>query len=264
MGLPIGMPSFSFPTSHFLTFPSIFSTGKLVCATNKNDIVHRTLSFGDMSLGQNHPTLSPAMDIQFAYNLERLLYFISQGDVELVKKFMIPLETQLSKQSSDLPQPPSLQNPEGSEGLTTLPILPEEICQRIQSIYSSVSVSDEATVETIQQMWLQYRYPLCPHSAVGVYAATKIFPDLWSVNRNDSGGTPMVCVLTAHPSKFPEVFQRATGEMPPELSCFPVSELKTLPTRYEWLRQYTAAGGEVIDNWRELWIKAIKEKIDKL
>lgn len=218
-----------------------------------------------MSLGQNHPTLSPAMDIQFAYNLERLIYFVSQGDVELVKKFMIPLENQLSKQSSDLPQPLALQDPE-----PFLPILPQEILRRIQSIYFSVSVSDDNTVETIQQIWSQYRYPLCPHSAVGVYAAMKVFPELWSVNQNESGGTPMVCVLTAHPSKFPEVFQRATGEMPPELSCFPVSELKTLPTRYEWLRQYNdgddgdSPNRTLIENWRELWIQAIKEKIDKL
>jgi threonine synthase len=244
-----------------------------VCATNKNDIVHRTLSSGDMSLGQNHPTLSPAMDIQFAYNLERLLYFISHGDVELVKRFMIPLEIQLSKQSSDLPLPPSSASAsvsvsaEASPSLP-IPLLSEEILQNIHAIYSSVSVSDEATVDTIQEIWSKYRYPLCPHSAVGVHAAMKVFPELWSVDENQSGGTPMVCVLTAHPSKFPEVFQRATGELPPELSCFPVSELKTLPTRYEWLRQYRdnedGTRGELIENWRELWIRSIKEKIDKL
>eukprot|EP00854_Cymbomonas_tetramitiformis_P017753 gene17753-21149_t len=36
----------------------------IVAATNANDIVHRTISRGDMRTGQNLPTLSPAMDIQ--------------------------------------------------------------------------------------------------------------------------------------------------------------------------------------------------------
>lgn len=229
--------------------------GKLVCATNKNDIVHRTLSHGDMSLGQNYPTLSPAMDIQFAYNLERLLYFISDGNVELVKRFMIPLEKQLAKQSSDLPIQDSTE---------PLPRLPEDIQQRIKDIYNSVSISDECTLSIIQEIWVKYHYPLCPHSAVGVYAALKVFPDLWSTHLNNSGGTPMICVLTAHPSKFPEVFQRATGEISPELDCFPVSILKELPTKYEWLRQYDEHHHQILPNWRDNWINTIKEKIESL
>eukprot|EP01035_Chromulina_nebulosa_P019368 gene19368-25235_t len=46
--------------------------GKIICATNANDIVHRTISQGDLSMGTNLQTLSPAMDIQYAYNLERI------------------------------------------------------------------------------------------------------------------------------------------------------------------------------------------------
>eukprot|EP00967_Tisochrysis_lutea_P158711 scaffold325519_cov54-Tisochrysis_lutea.AAC.3 len=38
--------------------------GGIVCATNANDIVHRTISRGDMCIGPNVQTLSPAMDIQ--------------------------------------------------------------------------------------------------------------------------------------------------------------------------------------------------------
>jgi hypothetical protein len=33
--------------------------GKIVCGTNSNDIVHRALSTGDMSFGENVPTVSP-------------------------------------------------------------------------------------------------------------------------------------------------------------------------------------------------------------
>jgi threonine synthase len=264
MGLPIGLSlhlPLSFP--HLSTPPS---SGKLICATNKNDIVHRTLSSGDMSLGQNHPTLSPAMDIQFAYNLERLLYFISDGNVKLVQTFMRPLETQLSQQSSDLPFQSDKKEEcvKECESVSEQQLLPQEVLEKIQLIFDSISVSDENTLVMIREVWEKYQYPLCPHSAVGVYAAMKIFPHLWSVASNASGGTPMVCVLTAHPSKFPDVFERATGEMTtPELSCFPVSELKELPTRYEWLRQYDEEH-QLIQNWREVWIGTIKEKISGL
>lgn len=48
--------------------------GNICCATNANDVVYRTLTFGDMSFGINQKTESPAMDIQFAYNLERVLF----------------------------------------------------------------------------------------------------------------------------------------------------------------------------------------------
>ena len=40
--------------------------GTMVCATNANDIVARTLTTGLMKYGENEQTVSPAMDIQFA------------------------------------------------------------------------------------------------------------------------------------------------------------------------------------------------------
>jgi threonine synthase len=223
--------------------------GRLLCATNKNDIVHRTLSRGDMTLGENVPTLSPAMDIQFAYNLERLLYFVSGGDVALVKSFMIPLDQQLNHFESDFATSPKL--------------LPDEILSKIHETFMSYSVSDEETLQIISEVWTKYHYPLCPHSATGVHAAIKIFPDWWSVHRNDSGGTPLICVLTAHPSKFPNVFLQATGEESPELFCHPVKRLAELPTRYDWLKQYDDQ--KVIrPNWRNEWIVEIKRKLNEI
>lgn len=151
--------------------------GKLLCATNKNDIVHRTLSRGDMSIAENYPTVSPAMDIQFAYNLERLLYFISDGDIELVKSFMIPLDRQLSQ----------LSNPSKHTTIEHFSeTLPENILNKIHEIFYSYSVSDEQTISTIKEVWEKYHYPLCPHSAVGVYAAMHIYPQLWSTQQNES------------------------------------------------------------------------------
>jgi threonine synthase len=66
--------------------------GTIVCATNANDAVHRCLSRGDLSIGTNLETLSPAMDIQFAYNLERLLYYVCNQNCEVVAKYMTEFE----------------------------------------------------------------------------------------------------------------------------------------------------------------------------
>jgi threonine synthase len=38
--------------------------GRIVCATNANDVVHRAISTGQIERGPNLETISPAMDIQ--------------------------------------------------------------------------------------------------------------------------------------------------------------------------------------------------------
>ena len=63
--------------------------GRIVCATNANDVVRRTLSKGDLTIAANVMTISPAMDIQFAYNVERMLYLISGGDTAATRRCML-------------------------------------------------------------------------------------------------------------------------------------------------------------------------------
>jgi threonine synthase len=45
---------------------------------------------------------------------------------------------------------------------------------------------------------------LCPHSAVGVHVA-----------QGFTGATPLVTLATAHPAKFPDAVEAATGIRPP-------------------------------------------------
>ena len=47
---------------------------KLYVATNSNDIMHRTIANGDMSLKEVKSTISPSMDIQISSNFERQLF----------------------------------------------------------------------------------------------------------------------------------------------------------------------------------------------
>ncbi len=62
---------------------------------------------------------------------------------------------------------------------------------------------DEATLETISEVYDKFDYFFCPHSAIG-YLGIKAFLDS---HTNFTG----ICLATAHPAKFMETVDRATG-----------------------------------------------------
>ena len=61
---------------------------KLMIATNRNNILTRTVKFGDYSIERVHPTISPAMDIQIASNFERYLYYLYGENCEKTAEAM--------------------------------------------------------------------------------------------------------------------------------------------------------------------------------
>lgn len=156
--------------------------GRIICATNMNDIVHRTISYGDMSMGSNIQTVAPAMDIQFAYNLERMLYYISNEDCSQVKEIMLSVDQQFSY----VP---------GAKGVK----LKQHIIHNMQQIFSTISVNNEDTLATMKKFNEDHGFLLCPHSAISVFAAQTKFASL-------ARDEPLVCVLTAHPAKVCFVF----------------------------------------------------------
>ena len=54
--------------------------GRLLIASNTNDILSRLIETGELSAHEVVPTLSPSMDIQISSNLERLLFELFDGD----------------------------------------------------------------------------------------------------------------------------------------------------------------------------------------
>jgi threonine synthase len=82
-----------------------------------------------------------------------------------------------------------------------------EPLRRIRAEFSARGV-DEATVAA--EMAETYRaagYVLDPHTAVGTRAARTLL--------NDRPEVPVVALATAHPAKFPDAVERATGVRPP-------------------------------------------------
>jgi threonine synthase len=168
------------------------------------------------------------MDIQFAYNLERLLYYICNENHEIVKAIMVEFE---------------------ATGQCKLDGI---IHARIQSEFLAVSVSDQETILTMRGVWQESRYCLCPHSATAVFAADKFADQL---------GSKVVCVLTAHPAKFEDAVQEAIGQMPPTTPA--VEALKTLPHKFERLRR--SAGKDwvgVKEEWKNTLRAAVIARND--
>jgi threonine synthase len=154
---------------------------RLIIATNENDILARTLATGKYSLGAVHPTLSPSMDIQVSSNFERLLYEACSRDAPQVKTLM-----------GSLPQ----------SGEFTLPHAAHDY---IMSMFSAYRVDEAATLAEITRSYGETGMLIDPHTAVGRAAARQYEGD---------PAVPMVCLATAHPAKFPDPVEKATGVRP--------------------------------------------------
>ena len=77
--------------------------------------------------------------------------------------------------------------------------------EALREVYGSGRVSEKETKETIGAMAQRTGEILCPHTAVGVRVA----------EAHIDPGRPMVTLATAHPAKFPDAVEGATGERPP-------------------------------------------------
>ena len=156
------------------------SIRKLILATNENNLLTRFVNHGDYSVSEVVATSSPSMDIQVASNFERYLYYLYGGDPERTKKDFDQF-SQSGKLNFD-----------------------ENLLHTIQADFASKSVSEEETLATIKQFYLEHNYLLDPHTAVGVNAAQKCC----------SEDIPVVCLATAHPAKFGEAVLKAIGKTP--------------------------------------------------
>jgi threonine synthase len=190
-----GKVDFSVPTGNF---GDIFAgyvarqmvpglIGKLVLATNENDLLTRFVNSGEYSVGRVTQTSSPSMDIQVSSNFERYLYYLYDRDPERTSEAM--------ERFADSGR---LEFDQASR-------------HRVGSEFFSRTVNEEETISTISS-FNQRGYLLDPHTAVGVKAAQDFIED----------GVPMVCLATAHPAKFGGAVAEAIGaepDLPPALAA---------------------------------------------
>lgn len=191
LGAPHRKVSFSVPTGNFgdifagyLAQRMGLPVGQLVIATNSNDILHRCISGNDHSKKPLLHSLSPSMDIMVSSNFERMLFDLYDRDGDQIRRLMDEFKE--------------------SGRLTLAP----DALSKAQSLFSSYRLSDEETIAVIREVFESTEYLLDPHTAIGVQAGRKTRVDL---------STPMVCLATAHPAKFPEAVRQAGQSQDPAL-----------------------------------------------
>ena len=148
---------------------------RLVIASNRNDILARWATRGDLVAEPVEPTLSPSMDIQVSSNHERLLFELLGRDgratAELFRRFR-------------------------DVGSVEAPTSPEFLAGR---------ATDDETLAEIASTHDELDYLADPHTAVGLHVARTL-----GLGKE----RPVVCLATAHPAKFPDAVERATGVRP--------------------------------------------------
>ncbi|OQW63164.1 MAG: hypothetical protein A4S17_07570 [Proteobacteria bacterium HN_bin10] len=182
---------------------------RIVLATNSNDILARALMTGRYQRGASKHTLSPAMDIQVASNFERILFEAVGRDSETI----CALYDELAR----------------TGGFD----IPEAALTRLRADFDAADIDDAETIEAMRRAWSSGSGLLvCPHTAVGL--AAKLRARLHG---------PVVTLATAHPAKFPDTVERATGVRPQlPAKCADLFEREekfdSLPADVEAVKQY--------------------------
>jgi threonine synthase len=153
---------------------------RFVVASNRNDILTQFFVDGSMTISDVQPSLSPSMDIQVSSNLERLMHELLGGDGAAVESLLRRFRAD-GHVAMDAP-----------------------IRSRMGELWSGESLTDAQTLKVIAQVHDESGVLLDPHSAVGVGAA-----------RRRAGANRQVVMATAHPAKFPDAVETATGIRPP-------------------------------------------------
>ncbi|MFO1189467.1 MAG: threonine synthase [Alphaproteobacteria bacterium] len=194
LGAPARPVSFAVPTGNFGNIFAGYAAkrmglpvGRLICASNRNDILARFLACGTMTIETVEPSLSPSMDIQVSSNFERLLFELFDRDAPALTQAM---------------------NAFRATGTWTL--APERFTA-LRQLFTGARVDDAATLATIARIHGECGELVDPHTAVGIAAAE-------GTKRRDE---TLVCLATAHPAKFPDAVEKATGlrpALPPRLA----------------------------------------------
>ncbi len=159
------------------------NVGRLVVATNTNDILHRAMTTGDYAPAGVSPTVSPSMDIQVASNFERLLFDVMGRDANALREKMEAFNNDGEMQLS-------------ADNRT-----------RISADFASYATTEEATINEIRNHHRTTSELIDPHTAVARAAAQKLRAKGELVGKT-------VTLSTAHSAKFPEAVKRATGVAP--------------------------------------------------
>jgi threonine synthase len=188
LGAPDRQVSFAVPTGNFGNVLAAWAARRmglpihsLTIGANRNDILARFIAANDMSIRAVEPSLSPSMDIQVSSNFERLLFELLGRDAAATAEAMARFR---------------------AEG--RMPV-PDAAWRAATALFRASACDDAATLAEITRLD-RAGYLADPHTAIGVVAARAHMPA--------DPDIPVIVAATAHPAKFPDAVERATGRRP--------------------------------------------------
>jgi threonine synthase len=186
LGAPERAVAFSVPTGNFGDVYAGFVAARmglpiarLIVATNVNDILARALQSGDYSRGLVEQTATPSMDIQVSSNFERLLFDLNGRDGTALAAQMAGFEASGAMRLTNAQS-------QGAAALLT--------ADRVDAhdMMGAMRWASERASQVLD-----------PHTGIALAAARRADLDV-----------PVVTLATAHPAKFRDAVERATGVRP--------------------------------------------------
>ena len=180
--------NFCVPTGNFGNIMSAYYAeklglpiGKLICASNRNNVLTQFIDTGVYDrIRPFFTTSSPSMDILVSSNLERLLFQLSGRDGETIERYMNAL------------------NGEGKYEISG--VLKDEIGR----LFAGGACSEDDTMRSIASIYNKHGYLIDTHTAVAANVLNKY--------REKTGDeTKTVIVSTASPFKFADNVLKALG-----------------------------------------------------
>jgi threonine synthase len=195
LGAPHRKVSFSVPSGNFGNVYAGYAAramgldvAQFIVGSNRNDILTRFFTTGRMKVTDVTPSLSPSMDIQISSNLERLLFDLYRRNGKKLAEAMAAFR---------------------KTGSFTAP---KSGWPAIKRLFAAHKLDDVQTLKTMRDLHQRTGMLIDPHTAIGVAAA--------EAARKDRS-IPVIALATAHPAKFPDAVEKATGirpQLPPHLA----------------------------------------------
>ena len=183
VGVPENKVSFSVPTGNFgnvlagyFAMRMGLQVDQFMVASNGNDILARFFIDKDMSVKEVIATHSPSMDIQISSNFERLLFESLDRDADTLTSVV-----------------------EEFRSTGTMPT-PDGMYEKMSEKFQGFALSNDDTLKAIKKWYDKTGEIFDPHSVIGVEAGFAMKTD-----------SPVICMATAHPAKFPDATQKAIG-----------------------------------------------------
>ena len=189
LGAPERPVAFTVPSGNFGNVYAGYAAKRMglpishfVIGTTSNDILARFFDGGVMTMTDVVPTYSPSMDIQISSNFERLLFDLYDRNGKTLADAMTTFRT-----------------------TGTLKVGANALAG-VRALFDAGRVDEPGTLAAIADCHSRFGETIDPHTAIGYAVAQQ--------HRRDPA-IPMVLLATAHPAKFPDAVEKATGVRPP-------------------------------------------------